>query len=229
MHEAVLQEIEATIARLAERWKDAGILLPAFPLLARGKPLPVEDIAKASGASLQEVQQALDSGRCERDSQGVLVDLYGMSLSPTLHRVEVAKKIIYSCCALWTHVIPKLVQQTVRVESVDPVQREIVRLTITPSGIHSVEPADAVATLAVAEASEIRADVCAAFCCQVRHFVSRESAEQFIARPGPQRHIVELNELQEASGLLFQSIWKAVKDPLSQGQNLKSLSDDRRT
>ncbi len=55
----------------------------------------------------------------------------------------------------------------------------------------------------------IAADVGAAFCSQVRHFVSGDSAEEFAAaRPGC--HAVELGELQEAADRLHRSIWSAI-------------------
>ncbi|MCI0412286.1 hypothetical protein L0222_05720 [bacterium] len=212
MHEAGIEE---TIGYLAERWKDAGILLPGFSLLAQGSPVSVTDLAEVSGASPEALGQAIESGRCERDSDGRLIDLYGMSLKPTHLRIEAGKKIVYSCCALWSQVIPKLLGQEVLVESVDPICREIVRLRISPAGVQSVEPANAVATLAVASCSEINEDVCAAFCCNVRHFINRESAEKFVNEFGPSVRIVGIHELQEAGQGLFDAIWSAIREPIS--------------
>ena len=111
-----------TIQLLARRWADAGVLLPAFPLLARGQPLEIDEIAAASGIAVDRVTRALDAARCERDAKGRLIDLYGLTLTPTHHRLEIGHKVLFSCCALWAHVIPKLVDSTVRVESVDPLR-----------------------------------------------------------------------------------------------------------
>ena len=197
-----------TIQLLASRWADAGILLPAFPLLASGRPLGIAEIAAASGVSAIRVTEALDSGRCERDATGRLIDLYGMTLTPTLHRLEIDRKIVFSCCALWAHVIPKLVERTVRVESVDPVSRELIRLSVSPQGVESVEPAQAVATMAIASQEAIEADVSAAFCSNVRHFVSRESADLFAAG-SPARHVVDVPELDDSASQLHREIWNA--------------------
>jgi alkylmercury lyase len=199
-----------TLELLAGRWGSAGPLLAGFPLLAQGRPVSVEEIAKAAGTEVSQVEQAVDAARCERDAQGRLVDLYGMTLTPTLHRLEIDGKILFSCCALWAHVIPKLVDRTVQVDSVDPMRRELVRLAVSPAGLESADPPGAAATLAVAGQEAIDADVCGAFCCQVRHFVSRESAEEFAAI-GPTCHAIELSELQGAAERLHQAIWIAVE------------------
>ncbi len=204
-----LQRFQPTLELLADRWGSAGPLLAGFPLLAQGRPVRVEEIAQATGTEASEVERAVDAARCERDAEGRLIDLYGMTLTPTVHRLEIDRKILFSCCALWAHVIPKLLDATVQVESVDPVRHELVRLCVSPSGVESADPPDAATTLAVATQEAIDANVCGAFCCQVRHFVSRESAEEFAATR-PTCHVVGLSELQEAAEQLHQSIWSAV-------------------
>jgi len=206
-----LQLFQPTIELLAVRWGSAGPLLPGFALLAQGMPVPLEEIAKANGTEVDRVERAVSVARCERDPQGRLIDLYGMTLAPSLHRLEIRDKILFSCCALWAHVIPKLVDATVQVESVDPLRRELVRLSVSPAGVESVDHPGAAATLAVATQEAIDDDVCRAFCCQVRHFVSRESAEEFAAGR-PTCHAVELSELQGAAEQLHQAIWNAVEE-----------------
>ncbi len=204
-----LRPFRPTIELLTERWRNAGPLLRGFPLLARGRPLPVEAIADATGVRVDLVETAVDAAHCERDARGRLIDLYGMSLTPTLHRLEIDGKILFSCCALWAHVIPKLVATTVRVESVDPIRREAIRLSVSAQGIESVELPGSAATLAIATQEAIEADVSDAFCRQVCHFVSRESAEEFAATRSS-HYVLELSELQAAADLLHQSIWSAL-------------------
>ncbi len=205
----MIAPFEPTIRALASRWAEAAILLPAFPLLARGRPLKIDEIAAASGATVETVTRALESGRCARDASGRLIDLYGLSLTPTPHRLEIDGSILFSCCALWAHVIPKLVDSTVRIESVDPLERQLVRLSVSPERVASIEPEGSAATLTTASQADLEADVCAAFCSQVRHFVSQESAENF-ADASSECHPVTLAELQEAAELLYQAIWSTV-------------------
>ena len=207
MSEGQPPSFESTIRIIAERWKNANVLLPAFPLLARGTPLAVADVARSAGVPVEQIESAVRFGRCKRDAAGRLTDLYGMTLAPTLHRLEVENRIVYGCCALWTHVIPMLVEQVVRIESVDPVRRELIRLTISPNGVQAVEPVHSMATLVNTTREAVATDVGAAFCGHVRHFVSRESAEQF-AEQNPTRTVVGLGELQEAASKLYRTIWE---------------------
>jgi hypothetical protein len=67
--------------------------------------------------------------------------------SPTVHRVEVGDVALFSCCALLAQLVPALIERQVRVESVDPVSRRIVRLVISTSGVTEVEPVGAVGSL----------------------------------------------------------------------------------
>jgi alkylmercury lyase len=198
----------ATIRILAERWRSAGALLPAFPLLARGTPLAIAGVAQSTGIPEDRIERAIRSGRCKRDADGRLTGLFGLTLTPTLQRVAIEGRIVYSCCALWAHVIPMLVGRTAKIESVDPLSRALVRLTILPSGLQAVEPAGAAATLAHVTREAVAADVGAAFCSQVRHFVSQDSAGRF-AGQNPARTVVTLTELQRAAEDLYRAIREA--------------------
>ena len=199
-----------TLERLATRWGSARPLLPGFSLLARGRPVSVEEIARGAGTDPGEVERAVDAARCERDEKGRLIDLYGLTLTPTMHRLTIDGKVLFSCCALWAQVIPKLVDRTVQVDSVDPMRRETVSLAISPARIESVDPPAAVATLAVASQDAIDRDVGEAWCSQVSHFVSRESAEEFAAARST-CHVVELSELRRATERFHQAIWSAIE------------------
>ena len=203
-------DFTSTIRILANRWAAAGLLLPAFPLLARGQPLGVDEIAEASGVNVDRVTQVLENARCERDDDGRLIDLFGMTLSSTLHRLTIDGKVLFSCCALWAHVIPKLVGRLVQVDSVDPSSRESVQLSLSPDGIEGASPAGAAATMAIASQEAVDADVCAAFCCHVRHLVSRENAERFAARSRA-RHVVDLVTLDNMADQLHREIRRTAR------------------
>lgn len=186
------------------------MLLPGFSLLARGAPVGVSEIADAAGGDEREVEEALRQARCALNENGRLVDLFGMTLAPTCHRLEINGKAVFSCCALWAHVIPRLVDRMVLVESVDPLSRQIVRLEITPGGVQSVDPGNAVATMAEADAASIEQDVGSAFCRHVRHFASPDSARRFAAA-SPVCSAVDVGELHEIAGKLYEAILLSVR------------------
>ena len=201
-----IRSFDPTIRHLADRWSDAGILLKGFSLLARGRPVGISELAASSDVPVEDVARALEVGRCELDKHGSLVDLYGMTLSPTLHRLDIDGRKLFSCCALWAHVIPKLVDQTVRVESIDPITRRAVRLSISPDGVESADPIGSAATMAIASREQIREDVGSAFCTLVKHFTSTESAERFTAE-SPTSHVVDVDTLDASANELHRAIW----------------------
>lgn len=203
-----LQEISDTIEHLAQRWEQADkhILRRVFPLIAQGRPVSVDAVAKAVGTGISDVQQELLLGRAGRDGLGRVTELFGLTLSPTLHRVEVDQIALYSCCALVSHVVPKLLGRTVKVESVDPVGRKIVRLTITPNGVLSVEPSEAVGTLIVTDESGVKEDASSNFCSHVHHFVSTDSAMRFVDG-NRKRYILGIEDFHEAGNRLYLKIW----------------------
>jgi len=200
-----------TIDLLADRWRAAGTLLPGFGLLAEGEPLPIDQLAAETGVEIDRLRELLVSVRSQFDDEGRLVDLFGMTLERTPHRLEIGSNVVFSCCALWAHVIPTLINRSIVVHSTDPVSRELVQLSISPEGIECVEPVHAMATMAVANARDITADVCAAFCCQVKHFVSRENAELF-ASGSARRCVVTIGELHE----LGSDFYRAIRSELHQ-------------
>jgi len=208
-----IRQFDSTIRCLADRWSCAGLLLPGFPLLARGEPLTVGQIAGAAEVNDHEVEEALRQARCAFDESGRLIDLFGMTLAPTYHRLEIDGKAVFSCCALWAHVIPKLVSRAVLVESIDPVSREIVRLEIAPGAVQSVYPRTALATMAETDPASIEQDVGSAFCRHVRHFASSDSAYKFAAE-SPSFQVVDVDELHEIAGQFYNAI-------------LENLGDDR--
>ena len=205
---ARLRAFRPTLDLLADRWADAGPLLPAFSLLAKGRPVAVDEIARASGVEVDRVETALEAARCGRDAAGRVLDLYGLTLTPTSQRLEIAGRTLFACCALWAHVIPRLVGATVRVEAAGPTGEGVVRLRLIPGGVESADPPGSCATLAVATAKAITTDVGRAFCSHVRHHPSRARAEEFAAADAA-RYPVGLADLQESADYLYAAIWRA--------------------
>ena len=76
--------------------------------------------------------------------------------------------------------------------------------------MEAVDPAGAAATLVHPTREAVAADVEAALCGHMRHFVSRESAERF-AEQDRTREAVGLAALQEAAGKLYRAIRQVSK------------------
>ena len=101
--------------------------------------------------------------------------------------------------------IDRLRETLVSVRSVDPISAEIVRLGISPEGVDFAEPASAMATMAVANARDIAANVGAAFCSHVNHFVSSENAQVF-ASESAVRSVLPVDDLNELGTAFYRAI-----------------------
>lgn len=207
--ESVRVAVADTIGHLAARWAhaDKRILRQVFPLLAEGRPVPVERIAEAARTTASSVEAALELGRAGRDDEGRVVELAGLMLAPTMHRVAIADIALFSCCALLAQLAPSLIGRPVRVESVDPVTRRLVRLDIEPEGVAAAEPRAAVASFIETEPSGVAQDVEASFCRHVHHFASPDSARAFVGAE-PRRYMLEIVQLNEAARLLYSQAWE---------------------
>lgn len=200
--------VSETIGHLAARWAkaDKRILRQVFPLLVEGRPVPVTRISEVTGSTPSMVEAALELGRAERDMEGRVIELSGLMLSPTMHRVVIGNVGLFSCCALLAELVPALIGQPVTVESIDPVSRRIVRLVITPEGVAAVEPEGAVGSFVLTEAGGVMADVGANFCRHVHHFASDDSANTFVGADH-RRYALAIGELYEAAQMLYQEAW----------------------
>jgi len=201
-------EISKTIGHIATRWQevDKPLLRHIFPLLAEGKPVPLTRLAQVTGKDIATLERALLHGHTKPDLRGRVTELFGITLSPTLHRIRVGHTLLFSCCALISHTLSALVGQTTTVESLDPLSRKVVQLTVSPSGLQSVNPQFAVGTLAVTQEEEVFKDVRAAFCSHVCHFASAESAATFV-NGDARRYVVAIKEFHEAAEQLRATIW----------------------
>lgn len=198
----------ATIKHLADRWAgaDRQLLRQVFPLLAEGQPVEIDRIAERTGTSITLVENALVEGRAGRDAAGRVVDLSGLMLSPTMHRVEIDGVALFSCCALLSHLTPFLLDRAVRLESVDPMSRGVIRFELNPTTVESVTPAGAVGSFVETDKPGLAADVGAAFCSHVHHFTHRESATVYAAYDA-RRYVVEIEELRAAAEELYSMAW----------------------
>jgi hypothetical protein len=206
--ESQSKAITETIGHLASRWAhaDKRILRQVFPLLAKGQPVAPSRVAELTASTLPQVEAALELARAERDEQGYIVELSGLMLNPTMHRVEIGNAALFSCCALLAQFVPLLIGLPIRVESVDPVSRRIVSLNISPDGVTAVEPQEAVGSFVVTEPDGVMRDVSENFCRHVHHFASIDSVSMFAAAD-QRRYSLQIGELHQAARMLFREAW----------------------
>ncbi len=201
-------EFEGTLEYVAARWHaaDRATLRHAFALLAEGRAVASQTLAEQAGVSDARARSALESGPIGLDAEGKLDELFGIMLDPTLHRVEIENRTIFTCCAVIAHTLPMLLDRPVTVESVDPLSRRIVRLRLHPDSVERLEPSGAVACFPTTPDGTHFTDVREAFCSHLKHFADLDSAREFAAL-NARRRIVSVVEMHALARRLVDRIW----------------------
>ena len=201
-------EIANIIDGLAERWQEAdkAILREVFPILASGTAVSVNQLMEITTAGRSIIESALRQGRAGFDGKGDVHELYGVDLNPSRHRAEVDGVALFTCCALVAQMLPFILDESIQLESIDPLTRRIVRLSISPETEIFYEPKNSVATLVRVEQSLLTGDIASLFCDHVNFFASMQSADQFVSQH-PGRFIVGMDEIRETGKQLYAKVW----------------------
>ena len=172
--------------------REAALHVTLLRELALGQPVTIERLAKSLNWTPDEVVLVLDelpAGTIEYDGQGRLIG-YGITLRETPHAFVVNDRPLYTWCALDALMFPAVIGERAQVQSRCPQTNNPVTLTVTPQGVVSLEPEDAVISL-VSVAAE--GDIRSAFCCDVLFFASRQAGEAW-CRDKPHANIVSVQE-----------------------------------
>jgi alkylmercury lyase len=151
------------------------------------EPVTVAQIAESAKVLPDQVEESLHSWPLVLwDDQDRVVGfwrIHAEPISPT-HAIEVDGIMVYAWCAWDTLFITEILGRQTRVTSTDPQTGATVRLMVTPKGVTSVQPPDAVVSLLLPE-DGLTDDAIQRFCHKVHFFTSPESAEAWIdGRPG---------------------------------------------
>lgn len=154
-------------------------------LLSRGKPVDLEAFAKTAGDAGADLARTVraESGS-EWDDQGRLIG-FGLTPQTTDYRFQVRGKNFYTWCASDTLFFSIIMGQESVVESSCPATGAPIRLAVTPAGVASVSPSEAVVSQRHRRdlVTNLRANV-----CDHGHFFASATAatEWLVAHPDGQ-------------------------------------------
>lgn len=159
------------------------LALKLFHLLAKGEPVARDQLARAIGKSTDNINQILNQwAEVFYDDSGRIEAFLGLSVKKTRHQLRVDGKTVYTWCAWDTLFIPELLDATVEISSACGATDDLVKLTVSPSGIQSVEPEDVVLSFLIPNLNKMRENITANFCHFVYFFRSREDGEAWVSR-----------------------------------------------
>ena len=184
-------------------------------LAAEGRPIPPDEVAEL-GASLDvsaEATAALLEGTAERDDEGAVRGIVGLSLNDHPHRFRVGDHELRNWCALDPLLIMPTMTQDAALESTDPQTGEVVRVSVSPGGVTAQQPEQAVMSIVVPPpgATDSVQNVWMTFCHQVHFFGSREAGEQFFADKEFEVYFLTLEEAFALGRLTFAPVYEQLQ------------------
>lgn len=197
-----------------ELWTPAARRFPAFPPdeqragivllreLAGGEPVGAAQLAQALGIPVGDAEALIrESGLSpfvHADEGGRILGFWGLSTARMHHRFTLNGQPLWTWCAVDSLFLPELLGETARVESRDPEGGDLVRLTVSPTGIEAVEPKGVVVSMNSPDVWETSsaAQVIATACHFIFFFTSRASGEHWVATH-PKTVLLSLDEAFE--------------------------------
>ena len=190
---------------------ESRLLVRMWRRLASGRAVTAEEtkeiIAEISIA--RERAERLLQSVAERDGEGNIVGVLGLSLGDHMHRFEVDGRTLSTWCAVDTLFLPAMLGQPARVTSQSPVAKTEVRLTVGPEGVRTLDPPDA--TISIPEVDYDASDtesagaIMGSFCHRIYFFATREEGEQW-ANGRDDLRIVPVHEGYEYAMEMFSGV-----------------------
>jgi alkylmercury lyase len=161
---------------------DLRVTIKTIQALSRGNPVPPEQLAEIWEMPIEHVSSILErasvNGQAQVDAQGNLIGGV-LSLVPTTNRIAFDGDELYAWCAYDAIYAPGVVGKTANIVSEDPLTREPIKVTISPSGVQNVQPAGAVVSVVNAN-TDFRAGPTSPRCSLQLFFSSRDSATRWL-------------------------------------------------
>lgn len=165
------------------------IAVTLYRELAKGTAVDANQLGRALGVTSDESRTLLEQDAIKsllyRDREGRMLGFGGLTAAPMHHRFEVGGRILWTWCAWDCLFIPEILGREARITSPDPENRKIVSLIVTPDGLESIVPGDAVVSFIRPEAQAFdtsAANLIAKFCHFIFFFSSRQSGERWVAK-----------------------------------------------
>ena len=212
------------VRRVWQRFQDVGftpdfgvagsrLLIALYRQLARdGTPIPADELARIAaeiGVSSDEATSLVE-GAGERDDDGALRGIVGLSLNDHPHRFRVNGHELRNWCAIDPLLIAPPMTSAVELESADPQSGEPVRVKVAPDGAQAHEPGEAVISIVVPApgATDSVEAVWMMFCNQVHFFASRATGERFFAERDAEVYFLSIEEAFELGRLVFAPVYE---------------------
>lgn len=168
--------------------------------IGQGQPILMEQaqrLASSQGVAGDVFAKVIQQF-CERDKDGNIVGLTGLSQNNHAHKFRVNGQLLSTWCALDALFLPILLNQTAEVIDECPVTREPIRLVVSPRAVEQYQPASTTVSIVTPatrlETLSSAAEIWAAFCNYTHFFSSPAAAESWFSKKDQPVHFVSVED-----------------------------------
>jgi alkylmercury lyase len=188
------------------------MLVQTWRSLAKGDPVSpqqVELIARDIGVDPAEADGFMRR-ISERDASGNVVGVMGLSLNDHPHLITLDGVTLKTWCAGDTLFLPAMLGRTADVESASPLTGELIRLTVSPDGIITTDPAGLALSVPAEDPGQLTTAELAAiwgtFCHHIFFFASVDEGRRWAA----DRDNIEILPVEDAYQFVT-AMWRKVR------------------
>jgi len=185
--------------------------------IAQGQPVTMElvqQIASDQDVSAETVTNVVQQ-MCERDPQGRVVGLTGLSQNDYAHKFHVNGQQLSTWCALDALFLPILLNQTAEVLDQCPVTKAPIHLTVTPHAVQQYQPQSIVVSIVTPqtrmESLASAEDIWMVFCNYVHFFSSAQAASTWFSGKPQTAQFVSVEDAFQIGQALFGKLVEHVK------------------
>lgn len=172
-------------------------------LFDSGEPLSLKALSVETGYGIDELRSMLKrpdvAGRVQRDSNGNIVGIAGLSIEPTAHEVRVDGKQFWTWCALDAVGIVSAMELTGQVVSTTPGQSDPMRIEFVDGQAMSNHTIFILGGFDGADAYE-------SWCPNVNFFATARDAESWASERGLTGEVVAVDQIREAAGAIWEPV-----------------------
>jgi alkylmercury lyase len=187
MSPADFDHLSASVLALFPRLSEAEqrMSLALYRLLAGGEAVAANVLAAAAGVRPEEVERVLARWPgVQRAAVGTVTGYWGLTITPTRHRVQIGGRVVYAWCAWDTLFLPGVLAQSAYVQSNCPVSGKRIDLELKPTGIARVAGRVSVSFI-VPDRRKASENIVNNFCRFIHFFSAPEAGEQWVSQhPG---------------------------------------------
>ena len=148
----------------------------AYDLLLKEKPLTADSLSQIINKSPEETK-AIISTFGEVDQHEKIVGFMGITLVEPSHKLSVDDHVVYTWCAADTLLFPRFLGFSAKVESRDPVNGELVKLSVNEDYLEWTDPVPLyISWMEKADSCDIRNS----FCKHSYFFSSQDTANKWL-------------------------------------------------